>query len=60
VVKSLAEGAPDAGEIRAVRLLGSPGALRWSRDREGLPVRLPATPSCAHAYAIEVTGLQLG
>jgi alpha-L-fucosidase len=60
VVRSLAEGAPEAGAIRSVRLLGSPGELRWSRDREGLVVRLPASPPCDYAYAIEVTGLQLG
>jgi alpha-L-fucosidase len=60
VVKSLVEGGPDAGEIRSVRLLGAPGQLRWSRDREGLTVQLPATPPCDYAYAIEVTGLRLG
>jgi alpha-L-fucosidase len=59
VVKSLAEGSPDAGVIRSVRLLGSPGELRWSRDREGLAVRLPPAPPCDYAYAIEVTGLDL-
>jgi len=60
VVKSLAEGSPDAGEIRAVRLLGSPDELRWSRDREGLSVTLPATPPCDYAYAFEVSGVMLG
>jgi alpha-L-fucosidase len=60
VVRSLAEGAPDAGEIRSVRLLGSPGELRWSRDREGLTVQLPATPPCDHAFALQISGLQLG
>ena len=60
VVRSLAEGSPDAGEIRSVRLLGNPGELRWSRDREGLSVQLPATRPCDYAYAIEVAGLELG
>ena len=60
VVKSLADGSPDAGEIRAVRLLGTAGELRWSRDREGLAVELPAARPCDYAYAIEVTGLRLG
>ena len=58
LVKSLADGGPDAGAIRSVRLLGNHGELTWSRDREGLSVLLPATPPCDYAYAIEVIGLQ--
>ncbi len=59
VVTSLAEGSPDRGEIRSVRLLGHSGVLTWSRDREGLTVQLPASPPCDHAYALEITGLEL-
>ncbi len=59
VVRSLAEGSPDRGEIRSVRLLGSPGELEWRRAGEGLAVQLPATPPCDHAYALEIRGLEL-
>ncbi len=59
VVKSLANGSPDAGAIRSVRLLGHPGELTWSRDSAGLSVALPAAPPRDYAYAVEVTGLRL-
>ncbi len=60
LVKSLAEGSPDGGDIRSVRLLGNAGELEWRRDREGVAVRLPAAPPCAYAYALEIRGLELG
>jgi alpha-L-fucosidase len=60
VVKSLADGAAGApGTIRAVRLLGNPGDLRWTRDGTGLRVSLPDRRPGDHAYALEITGLSL-
>jgi alpha-L-fucosidase len=59
VVKSLADGSPDRGQIRSVRLLGNPGVLQWDRNREGLSVQLPARRPCDHAYVLEIDGLTL-
>jgi alpha-L-fucosidase len=59
VVRSLAEGSPDRGEIRSVRLLGHPGKLTWSRERDGLTAELPEDPPGDYAYALEITGLEL-
>jgi alpha-L-fucosidase len=59
LVTSLANGSPDRGEIRSVRLLGNPGGLKWSRDQQGLVVQVPATPPCDYAYVLEIEGLKL-
>jgi len=59
VVKSLADGSPDRGQIRSVRLLGNQGVLPWDRNREGLSVQLPARRPCDHAYVLEIDGLTL-
>ena len=45
------------GEVEAVTLLGHQGALEWSRNEDGLTVRLPAEPPCDHAFALKFTGL---
>ena len=56
-VRSLASGTPHFdGEVGDVRLLGSEEALEWSRDADGLHVRLPAEPPTAHAHALRITG----
>jgi alpha-L-fucosidase len=57
VVKSLANGSPDRGKIRSVKLLGHAGELDWSREQEGLTVRVPASPPCDYAYVLEIKGL---
>ena len=41
--------------IRQVELLGSEQPLHWSRDPEGLKVRLPAEKPCQHAYTLKIT-----
>ena len=60
VVKSLAEGSPDRGVIRSVRLLGHNGSLDWRRSGEGLSVQLPATRPADYAHVLEIKGLTLG
>jgi alpha-L-fucosidase len=59
VVKSLAEGSPDRGVIRSVRLLGHNGSLDWRRSGEGVSVQLPATRPADHAHVLEIKGLTL-
>jgi alpha-L-fucosidase len=46
-----------AGRITAVRLLGHPGALKWTQDLSGLTISLPERPPCDHAVAFAVSGL---
>ncbi|NJD09713.1 MAG: alpha-L-fucosidase [Gemmatimonadetes bacterium] len=58
VVKALAEGAPDRGAIGAIRLLGGPERLEWTRDPAGLAVQLPAARPCDYAYVLEIKGLK--
>lgn len=61
VVTSLAtgaEGAP-AGEITRVELLGHEGPLEFTRDAEGLKIKLPPEPPGEHAFALKITGLNL-
>jgi len=54
-VKSLSsEASPSAVEIADVSMLGVKGKLRWSRDKDGLKIRLPAGKPCEHAYVFKV------
>ncbi|MCG6922321.1 MAG: alpha-L-fucosidase [Acidobacteria bacterium] len=56
-VRSLATGAAHyEGEVGHVSLLGSEEALQWSRDGDGLHVRLPAERPSEHALALRITG----
>jgi len=41
-----------------VRLLGHDGVLPWTRDDDGLKIKLPAAPPCDHAVAFKITGLK--
>jgi alpha-L-fucosidase len=56
VVRSLS---PDlrlyAGEVGSVELLGSSEKLAWTRDEDGLKVRLPARRPCDHAFVLKIT-----
>jgi alpha-L-fucosidase len=55
-VRSLASGAPHLdADIASVELLGSEERLEWSRDDEGLHVRLPAERPTEHALALRIT-----
>ena len=54
-IKSLAEGSPHlADAIASVSLLGTEDAVRWSRDRAGLHVELPAGRPSARAFALRI------
>jgi alpha-L-fucosidase len=44
------------GRIRRVEMLGAKGPLKWSRDKQGLTVRMPPTKPCAYAYVLKITG----
>ena len=56
VIRSLAAGAPQGqGEITSISLLGSDAKLAWTRDAQGLSVKLPATKPCDHAYVLKIT-----
>jgi hypothetical protein len=58
VIASLASGKV-AGTVESVELLGSPGALPFTQDTEGLKVQLPAEKPNDYAYAFKITGLTL-
>jgi alpha-L-fucosidase len=55
VVRSLS---PDlrlyAGEVGSVELLGSSEKLAWTRDEDGLKVRLPTRRPCDHALVLKI------
>jgi alpha-L-fucosidase len=44
------------GKVQSVKLLGSPGRLKWDRDSTGLSVILPKSKPCDIAYALKITG----
>ena len=58
-ITSLAAGAPGAGKVASVELLGHAGALEFAQDAEGLKVKMPADKPCDYAYALKITGLKL-
>lgn len=54
-VKSLAKGSANyAEEIVSVEMLGSKEKLQWSRDAEGLKVKLPKVRPSEYAYVLKV------
>jgi alpha-L-fucosidase len=58
VIKSLAANSPHTGgrKVTDVTLLGG-GKLEWSRDQEGLNVRLPESLAKGEAVGLRVTGV---
>jgi alpha-L-fucosidase len=58
-IASLAAGAPGAGKITGVQLLGHNGALDFTQDADGLKVKMPADKPCDYAYALKLAGLKL-
>ncbi len=55
-IKTLAKGSAGyPGEVGKVELLGSPGALTFTRDAGGLVVNLPAQKPHEHAYALKIS-----
>jgi alpha-L-fucosidase len=56
VIKSLASHSPHyRGQIARVGLLGSNPNLTWSRNADGVTVRLPETPPCDYAYVFKIS-----
>ena len=41
-------------DIEAVHMLGAAEPLAWSRDPDGLRVKLPADRPCDHAFALRI------
>jgi alpha-L-fucosidase len=55
VIKSLDAKAPyRSGAVQHIEMLGSDQPLTWSRDAEGLKVKLPAEKPCKHAYTLKM------
>jgi alpha-L-fucosidase len=42
-------------EIREVRLLGANEPVEWTRQSDGLKVKLPPQKPCAHAFVLKIT-----
>jgi alpha-L-fucosidase len=59
VITSLATGAAVQGDVQKVELVGQPGALAFTRDADGLKVKLPAEKPDNYAHALKITGLKL-
>jgi alpha-L-fucosidase len=55
----LASGAAIGGQVENVELLGSAAKLTFTRDADGLKVKLPAIIPCDYAYVLKITGLKL-
>ena len=55
VVRSLGSNSPYCpGQIARVGLLGSESNLAWSRDADGVAIRLPDSRPCDHAYVFKI------
>ena len=57
-IKSLAAGAPEAGEVRTVQLLGRDAAVAFEQTPSGLKLTLPATPVGSHAFTFKIIRTQ--
>ncbi len=53
-IESLSEQEKTLGQIQSVTLLGYDENLEWTRDNEGLHIRLPETKPCDYAYAFRI------
>ncbi len=58
-VKSLASNSPLIGgrKVADVSLLGHGGKMEWTQDEQGLNVKLPDQPPCAHAVTLKIKGV---
>jgi alpha-L-fucosidase len=54
-IRSLSEGSDLLGDIKRIDLLGHPGRLSWTRNGEGLSIRLPGKRPCDHAYVFRIS-----
>jgi alpha-L-fucosidase len=48
------QGAPAAGEVASVELLGAAAPVRFRQDDEGLHVELPPAPPSDHAFTLRI------
>lgn len=54
VIKNLSKGSPhEANEISRISLLGA-GTLEWTRDEDGLKIKLPHQQPCEHAFTFKI------
>ncbi|NQT82799.1 alpha-L-fucosidase [bacterium] len=52
-IKSLS-AREELGKITKITLLGYDGDLKWSRDDEGLKIRMPSKKPCENAYSFRI------
>lgn len=56
VIKSLGSSSAVKTEmIEQIEMLGAAEALSWSQHEDGLHIRTPSQPPCAHAYTFKLT-----
>ena len=54
-IKSLASNSPHyPGEIAKIGILGSERNLQWTRNEQGVTVKLPPKPPCDYAYVFKI------
>jgi len=54
-IKMLGESKAGQHAIQQVELFGAGGALKWSRAKEALTVKVPCDRPCEHAWVLKVT-----
>lgn len=59
IITSLADTAPVEGKIESVALLGSKDSVSFSRDEQGLHLKLPDQAPGRYAYVFKITGLKM-
>jgi len=59
IITSLAAGSALEGKIASVSLLGHSGTLQFTRDDQGLKVKMPSERPCEYAYTLRITGLKM-
>ena len=52
-IKTFSEG-NHIDRIHEIKMLGTDSVLKYSRDMDGLHIRLPESPVCDHAYAFKI------
>jgi alpha-L-fucosidase len=60
LLTSLAPGQEGAaGKVISVKMLGTPGELKFTEGPDGLKITLPATAPCKYAYSLKISGLKM-
>jgi alpha-L-fucosidase len=54
LIKTLNSKNAALGTIRSIELLGHQGPLEWTRDDNGLMIRLPEDKPCEHAFVFKI------